>query len=312
MSLLLESIVSSHSTLTSIASEKNVLHTLPSIDISTVGAIVSLFRPWKHVIERVQSTTTPSLHLVVTSYWYLLENLVVTKDEAADKTAKGESSLKKNRSVIWPLAGIVFFKRRARQLLKTMFNLHDLHWVAATLNPRTRMLKLATDAERNRAHELVRSEVVKIIDTQQVNDNQSVKVLTTAGSSPTPNKKFKSYTTQFDDDIDFSESNKSLTSSMRARRELETYLQLKLTKWTSSDNENENPLDFWKEQENVLPNLSKLAKKIFCVPASSAAVERAFSSAGVIITQRRSNISPAIVNDIILVRSAACHLQNYV
>ena len=56
------------------------------------------------------------------------------------------------------------------------------------------------------------------------------------------------------------------------------------------NDENDDPLVFWHEQESVSPNLSKLAKKIFCIPASSAAVERAFSSAGVIISQRRSNI----------------------
>jgi hypothetical protein len=95
MSQLLESILSSYSSLTNIASERGVLHTLPSIDVSTVAAIVGLFRPWKHVMERVQTTTTPSLHFVVTSYWYLLESLVVTKDEAADKTAKGRSLIKK-------------------------------------------------------------------------------------------------------------------------------------------------------------------------------------------------------------------------
>ncbi len=92
---------------------------------------------------------------------------------------------------------------------------------------------------------------------------------------------------------------------MRARRELETHLQLDLPKCTHSNDENENPLLFWKEREILLPNLSKLAKKIFCIPASSAAVERAFSSAGVVISQRRTNINPSMVNDIILVRSAA-------
>jgi len=90
MSHLLESILSSYSTLKNIASEKGTLHTLPSIDISNIAAIVGLFAPWKHVMERVQATKTPSLHLVVTSYWYLLESLIVTKDEAADKAAKGK------------------------------------------------------------------------------------------------------------------------------------------------------------------------------------------------------------------------------
>ncbi len=99
---------------------------------------------------------------------------------------------------------------------------------------------------------------------------------------------------------------------MRARRELETYLQLDLSKSTHSNDENENPILFWKEQELLLPNLSKLAKKIYCIPASSAAVERAFSSAGFVISQRRTNLNPSTVNDIILVRSAAIHSKSQV
>ncbi len=91
MSQLLESVLSSYSTLTNIASEKGTLHTLPSIDVSSIAAIVGLFVPWKRVMERVQSLNTPSLHLVVTSYWYLLESMIVTKDEVADKGARGKS-----------------------------------------------------------------------------------------------------------------------------------------------------------------------------------------------------------------------------
>ena len=47
MSQLLESVLASYSSLTNIASEKGVLHTLTSIDIPTVAAITSLFTPWK-------------------------------------------------------------------------------------------------------------------------------------------------------------------------------------------------------------------------------------------------------------------------
>ena len=99
MSQLLESILSSYPSLTNIASEKGVLHTLPSIDVSTVSVFVGLFAPWKHVMERVQASATPSLHLVLTSYWYLLESLKVTKDEAADKTARGKSLIGGRRNV---------------------------------------------------------------------------------------------------------------------------------------------------------------------------------------------------------------------
>jgi hypothetical protein len=139
-----------------------------------------------------------------------------------------------------------------------------------------------------------------------------VQSVATINSSSSSHKKFKSYTAQFDDNTNYSQLNNDITNSMRARRELETYLQLDLSKSTHSNDENENPILFWKEQELLLPNLSKLAKKIYCIPASSAAVERAFSSAGFVISQRRTNLNPSTVNDIILVRSAAIHSKSQV
>lgn len=66
--------------------------------------------------------------------------------------------------------GSTFFKNRARQLLNFMFNLHDVHWIAAVLNPRTRMLKMATEAERIRAHDLVHSELTKLLDMKCEDD----------------------------------------------------------------------------------------------------------------------------------------------
>ena len=43
-----------------------------------------------------------------------------------------------------------------------MFTLDNVHWIAATLNPRTRMVKMATEAERALAHSLVRTELEKL------------------------------------------------------------------------------------------------------------------------------------------------------
>ena len=68
------------------------------------------------------------------------------------------------------------------------------------------------------------------------------------------------------------------------------------------DNEQfQNPLDFWKRKSNQVsfPNLFRLALRHFAVPCSSAAVERQFSAAGQLVTQRRSSLDPATVNNII-------------
>lgn len=189
-----------------------------------------------------------------------------------------------------------------------MFTFHDIHWIAAVLNPRTRMLKMATDSERAHAYSLVRAEAAKIMDKQH-EENPTIVNLASSNSETPPRKKFKSYTTQFDDDNDLEGTAENITTSKRVRRELDMYLQMNIINYVSSTEDNDNPLLFWKEQENLLPCMHKLAKQVFSIPASSAAVERSFSSAGVIISQRRSTISPSTVNDIVLIRSAAHYLN---
>jgi hypothetical protein len=64
-----------------------------------------------------------------------------------------------------------------------------------------------------------------------------------------------------------------------------------------------NPLTFWKEHQNKLPCLLLLARRLFRIPVTSAAVERSFSAVGTAVTERRSALDPSTVNNILLVRS---------
>jgi hypothetical protein len=58
--------------------------------MSTAASIVNLFTPWKHVMKRMQTKNIPSPHLAVTSYWYVLLSLVITKEVATDEILKGK------------------------------------------------------------------------------------------------------------------------------------------------------------------------------------------------------------------------------
>ena len=62
---------------------------------------------------------------------------------------------------------------------------------------------------------------------------------------------------------------------------------------------------------SVFPNLSKLARRIYSIPCTSAAVEREFSVAGQIVNQRRSNLDPTTVNNILFLRSIENNKQKY-
>lgn len=64
-----------------------------------------------------------------------------------------------------------------------------------------------------------------------------------------------------------------------------------------------DPLQWWENHASEYSKLSKLAKKILSVPASSAASERVFSVAGNIITEKRNRLGPKTVNNILFLNS---------
>ena len=81
--------------------------------------------------------------------------------------------------------------------------------------------------------------------------------------------------------------------------ELQRYLAQQINKSTLTS----NPLDFWKANQSSFPLLSKVARCIHSIPATSAATEWQFSGAGVVINERRTNLKPAQVDNILLIRS---------
>ena len=68
-------------------------------------------------------------------------------------------------------------------------------------------------------------------------------------------------------------------------------------------------IDFWRENHavlSVLPQLYKVACRVLCVPASSAASERVFSTAGRLLENRRTkftNLNPESTNALLFLHS---------
>jgi hypothetical protein len=64
-------------------------------------------------------------------------------------------------------------------------------------------------------------------------------------------------------------------------------------------------LSWWSSQRHTFPQLSMLAKTILAIPATSTPSERVFSTAGLILSAKRSRLAPSKVDKIIFVHDNA-------
>ena len=183
--------------------------------------------------------------------------------------------------------GIKFFAKRSLSLLNSMFNMEDDYILASFLHPNFKGLLSATAAQKAECYRTCRASLPAVAAT----------TTTLYSETEPPKKKQKKFLEQLMDD-EMSQT-KTIATSIPPKGEPDLYIEFKVDK----DKNYINPLTFWKENAAIFPNLSKLACRIYSIPCSSSAVEREFSAAGQIVNQRRSNLDPTTVNNILFLRS---------
>jgi len=185
-----------------------------------------------------------------------------------------------------------------------MFELDLRHYTATLLHPRYRQLKGVSNAEREQVYSYVREEMKRIIYESKQED--VVHVLPESKKR----KLETSFLQDYEDDDDFANNdlsqaedngleNEEYEYKVSPPDELARYLAMDLDKSKISS----NPLEFWNEYQGHFPVLALLGRQIHCIPASSAAVERCFSSSGFIVNERRSSLHPDQIDNIIVIRS---------
>lgn len=170
--------------------------------------------------------------------------------------------------------------------------------MATFVNPKTRKMKHLSLRQREESIEYVKQEMLLF----DVDDSVPSSTPRKAFQPPTnPSNRYMDefYLDAQNEDDDESNRSTNLRSSSHAL-EIELYIKHGSDKSTKAAGEEEyNPLSFWEKMHSSYPALAKVAARVLAVPAASAAVEREFSLAGNIITQKRSKLSPDAVNDMV-------------
>lgn len=91
-------------------------------------------------------------------------------------------------------------------------------------------------------------------------------------------------------------STQSESTIIIAQRELKQYQDVPSLPLT------EDPLLWWKSQEHAYPLLAKLAQMHLCIPGTSVAAERVFSTAGDIISVQRSVLTPEHADQLLFLK----------
>ncbi len=167
-----------------------------------------------------------------------------------------------------------------------MFQIDDIHVMGVFLHPNYKTLRSATSTQIDYCHQTCRAAVANEA-TDDVTEEEE----------PYDEPQQKKKKLFLESLMDHNRPTKT-KKSKQAKDEVDRYIELDLQGEIYS-----NPLRFWKENEFKFPTLSRLAKRYFAIPCSSAAVEREFSAAGQIVSQRRSTLEPSTVNNILFLRS---------
>ena len=176
-------------------------------------------------------------------------------------------------------------KNAVKNYLETKFHLHDLQKIATFLVPTFRKLRMLTIAEKTLVHEKI-TKLISEIPNQQTIDQPG----TSASSTISDNEEVqpKRLRTVFHEWADSDEETEN--------DDISSYMALKHTDIVDI-------LQWWKDNNHLLPNLNLIAKKVFAIPATSASSERCFSSAGFLIQERRSRLKPELVDAILFLHN---------
>ena len=176
---------------------------------------------------------------------------------------------------------IVTLKEIVGGYLDAKFQPHMLHKVAVFLNPRQKTMRVLS--ARDRAS--VIRHIEQMIENLPLRAHLPPQHDHPAGNPP-PAKRSRYTIDEFDD-----------VAEEEDESELQQYQQMK-----GSD---QLPLlQWWRKHATVFPALATVARKVMAVMATSAASERNFSQAGIIVDERRSNLSPCSVDNILFLNSA--------
>lgn len=181
--------------------------------------------------------------------------------------------------------------------------------LAAVLDPRTKTLNGIGPLDKASLMEELKLQMISLkteLNRGQIDDvNQIVPPSVQAAEI---DDIFSDIAVDTDMTAGIADAREPLAVEREVMAELKDYTKLAVLpiKYTSALNEVKfnNPLAWWRDNCRQFPLLSILARRLLCIPATSAPTERVFSTAGLTISNSRASILPQNASNLIFLHDS--------
>lgn len=234
---------------------------IENIAPDTLGFLVDLLKPFYEAQRELEGDKYPTLNLVC--LWF----------ERLKRHCQSQALDSPQQAAV---------RSRLSDWLPRKVLIHDLHKVATFLWPKFNQLRMLSAQDRDHVYSHVRSLLRDMTASSPEED------ATEGDEDAMPPLAKRSA-------LDFTEW-ENMPSGIGEEEEDE------VTIYTSQRpvmQDERDLLGWWRRNSAMYPRLSKLARDVLCIPASSSSSERTFSVAGRTISQRRTQLKPATVDAIL-------------
>jgi hAT family C-terminal dimerisation region/Hermes transposase DNA-binding domain len=272
---MLESVKDMYDEVTTILRERRKEDKVTKIDRSLLTELLSFLLPFKVATKRLEAVKTPTVHLVIITYCELLSHC----------------DIRSRASEISKLKAII------KAVFLENFKLHKVHVAAAFLDPR-QVFRLESNP---RIDPQIYQDGLQMVDLLYAKHKQRENALKVRNNQDEnndivqPQQKKKKSLFAFEAD-NMPLDRPSLPS------EVEKY-RMTLLNDDDAQDEDFDLLKWWFNNSQFFPHLSKVARYILAIPASSAESERVFSASSNTVTQTRSQLLPENVSSLLVIKS---------
>ncbi|KAJ4942855.1 hypothetical protein JOQ06_005367 [Pogonophryne albipinna] len=263
---MLESISCQYEDVRALLLERGEEGRLNDLSEDTLKAMVMFLQRFKEATKALEASKTPTLHL--SAVW--LDRLKRHLQPSSTDNLTFSS-----------------LKATCLRILVEKYEIHLLHKLAMFLHPKLKSLKLLVEEH---SMETVHNEVRRLVNDIKERRASPTQRVATVSSAP-PEKRARQ-------SEGLSDVEDSSPSDECTQDEVSAYIDFK-----SPREENFHVLSWWKEHATRFQNVAHIARSILSIPASSAASERDFSTAGFVVSERRSQLKPGTVDDILFLHS---------